>query len=65
MAILITNQDLERRLEELGKCQRIQVKKTTMAEAILRAAVGDGRGKPRDKWYGRAHVFAKAESASA
>lgn len=65
MAICITNDELEKRLAELGQRQRIPVKKSTMAEAILRAAVGDDRGKPRDKWYGRAHVFAKADTTAA
>lgn len=59
MTISINDPDLEARLEALGKRQRIPVKKTTMAEAILRAAVSDDRGAPRDKWKGRAEEFAE------
>jgi len=58
MSINITDSDLERRLEELGKRQRIPVRKSAMARAILRAAVGDDRGKPVNKWGPRARDFA-------
>lgn len=57
MPIVINDPELEQRIEALGRRQRIKCKKTTMAKAILEAAVADDRGAPRDKWKDRAEAF--------
>lgn len=57
MPITIINPELEKRLVKLGQRQLVPVAKTTMAEAILCAAVSDDRGGPVDKWHGEVRLF--------
>jgi|GEM_PF-2343161 len=65
MAIYINDAELEKRLADLGKRQAIPVKKTTMAEAILREAVRDERGGPVDAWKTRSRKHSAPRKTSA